>query len=316
MQLHSNNHNSIEGLYNFNNNFNNYNTKQLEIISKRFYILIKKIFKFINKNDIISIQVIIKNHDRIETKLQSIYNIINKYNLPDMNHEENRKCYIAMEFYNALTRNKNNYILNNNSIILDIGGGNGDMLEALKNIYYEKGVNFKKDNLICVETKTDWNENYLFQNENITFHFWNNEKLQLDENLKQKCDIIICMVSLHHMYDNTIDNILTEIYSMLKPNGLLFIKEHNYTAISSDCIIWEHHLYHIMDCKKKNIPLNAQHYLNTNIYNFKSANTWQNIIQNKGFQLLDRTNRFLGHEMVDTNHKNGSQLYWDIYKKL
>ena len=188
---------------------------------------------------------------------------------------------------------------------MDIGGGNGNVLSNINNI-----ICSNKENFICVETQNNWIENYNFNNTNISYIFWDNNNINVPDN---SIDIVLCMVSLHHMPDELIQTVLININKKLKPNGLLLIKEHDLTYFSHFFIEWDHYLYHILD-SLYNKNLNVEEYFNNNIHNFKNKNEWKNIITNYNFTFIDRKNRFLDNYFKQ-DIKNLSCLYWDIYKK-
>jgi len=205
---------------------------------------------------------------------------------------------------------ENNDIINRKTIkILDIGGGNGNILSGLKNIIWK---NNNINNFICLETKTDWIENYDFNNSNIIYKFWDNKIIPIENN---SVDIILCMVTLHHMNNQTINNLLNECYRILKKNGYLIIKEHDSTEDNLEYIYWEHHLYHILDFGYNNKVININEYMKTyKLYNFKSKEKWEGLINEHNFKLINRFNRFLDGEFIKDN-KNPSNMYWDIYQK-
>ena len=303
-------------------------------------MLLIKIFKFISEHQRQNIKYIITNKNRITNKLSVISHIIsniiiNKQLIPD----DHRQDYIIDKIYLYITKNNlYNEIISN---IVDIGGGNGNVLNGLrlkieKNIYnnmhnnnihnnnihnnnihnnniHNNNMHKNKKSYICVETLTDWIEQYNFTNQYIEYIFWDNkEELNIENN---SVKFIFCMVSLHHMNDNTIYNLIQQMYRILSPGGYIFIKEHDTTIDNRKYIEWEHHLYHILDCGYEHKQINLEKYAKlVGSYNFKSKENWQQIFETQGFILKDRLNRFLDKPFnyIDLNP---SSLYWDVYIK-
>lgn len=224
--------------------------------------------------------------------------------------DENRQEFISTKIVEYIS---NKVIINNNIKFVDIGGGNGNVLHGISNIMKMRGLQFEKTNMICVETKNDWVESYAFNNEDVTYKFWDNNVIEIEDN---SIDIVMCMVSLHHMTDDIIDNTLNEIKRIIKKGGYLFIKEHD--ANNKDTIKyieWEHNLYHIMDCWYENKCVNVDEYMEKNIANFKSKDEWLNLIEEKNMKFIERTDRMLsGCYNNNYDDKNVTNLYWDVYK--
>jgi ubiquinone/menaquinone biosynthesis C-methylase UbiE len=142
--------------------------------------------------------------------------------------------------------------------------------------------------------------------------FWDNESLQIEDN---SVDTILCMVSLHHMTDSTIETTLKEINRILKPGGMLLVKEHDANEMSKKFIVLEHYLYHIMDSAYQHKVIDPDAYFDNCIDNFKSIREWRGLIEDiGGLNRKTTTNRFLDGPFVNDN-KNASNLYWEVYTK-
>jgi len=273
--------------------------------------LIHKIFKPLYYKDKQYIKQFIKstNNNNLSASLHKISTLVtNVYKINQYVPDENRQDFITTKIINYLYQLPNSIIsteLDTNIRFVDIGGGNGNVLNQLATI-----LDIQKDKVICVETSSDWVEKYEYNNSNISYMFWDNTDLKIESN---SVNCVLCMVSLHHMTDTTIHNILKEIKRILKPEGILLIKEHDTNNISQKYIQWEHYLYHILDNAYKYEVINPQIYLETAIDNFKSKEEWQTIIETIGeLTWKERTNRFLDGEFT-TDPKNPTNLYWDIY---
>ncbi len=278
--------------------------KILNYSQDKLDILIKKIFRTMSSETRRKIKASVMKND-----LTKISEIVNE-NLTSSS-DENRQEFIAEKIFN--------YIESINKVysqlkIVDIGGGNGNVLSCLKN-KLEENANIKssKENFICVETLTDWSENYPFDKNNITYKFWENQFIDIPD---ESVDIVMCMVSLHHMTDQTIENVFYNINRILKKDGRLLIKEHdNSSRETYKYILWEHHLYHILDCAYQKKLINITEYYNSNIYNFKSKLEWQFLLIKNNMCLVERRNRFLDGKFVEDD-KNVTQMYWDVYRKF
>jgi ubiquinone/menaquinone biosynthesis C-methylase UbiE len=278
------------------NNYNNFDN------------LINKIYRFLNSNDKKNIKKLISEtaglHDlnnRMTTISQIILNYVKQLNLKKDVH---RQDFIVSKILDFIKVNKPE-MLSKTLKFIDIGGGNGDILSGINRKLH--GI---KENYVCVETKTDWVEEYEFNHNNISYEFWENNKICIPD---KSFDIILCMVSLHHMTDDVILNVIYEIKRIIKENGLLLIKEHDSNSeITRDCIEWEHHLYHILDNAYKDRLVDAEEYLKHNIDNFKQKEKWQELFERNGFKLNYRANRFLDGNFIP-DPKNPSNLYWDVY---
>lgn len=277
--------------------------------------MIHKIFKFMtakDKEDIktmaIEAQTTPSKMNRILTNISSM--VKKSMILKNVTKDDGRQTFIASKMADYM-KNKLKINFSNSTTIVDIGGGNGDVLHELNSILEKQKVHIPKENLICVETKTDWGEEYPFSNKDISYVFWNNNSIKTESG---SADVILCMVSLHHMKEKTLENTLNEIYRILKPNGHLLIKEHDANMESKPYIEWEHHLYHILDAGYEHKLINPDEYLHHNIDNYKTKEEWQRLITNEGFRFVDRKDRLLNGEFI-ANEDNASNMYWDTYIK-
>lgn len=275
--------------------------------------LIYKIFKFTNEHDRTSIKRFIadtpaNNVNKLKSNLSKISNIILKYcQKQPLKRDEHRQDFITCKILNFLNGMRPE-IINNDLCIADIGGGNGDVLSLINNL-----VSGNRDNFICVETATDWVETYSHNNNNIVYKFWDNNVIDIPDD---SCDVVMCMVSLHHMDENTVNNTLKEMKRILKKEGLVLIKEHDSDNLNTHKLIdWEHHLYHILDCAYENKSVNPDEYINKLVHNFHSKHFWCRMFQENEFRFVTRTNRFLDGAYVENDPKNPTKLYWDVYSK-
>jgi len=289
----------------------------------KFDILVNKIFKFLPS----STKKMLKKHFEKKDLFKMSQLITSEMNKMTIVKNPGRQDFIIDNIYKYLTTNR---MLKNNVKIVDIGGGDGTVLSGLRYKISQEYSTDKTD-FVCIENPSEWTEIYKFDKLDITYQFPNNnpnwvvdedniEEI-VDENenndyiVANSVDIVFCMVSLHHMRDEKIHEMMKNINKMLKKNGKLFIKEHDVKNPEvNNSVIWEHHLYHMLDCGYNNQVMNVNEYLSTTIINAKSKLDWQLMLKENNFTLIDRKNRFLdGPLKYDV--KNVTEMYWDVYVK-
>lgn len=281
--------------------------------------LIQKIFRFLENNEKQLIKTIINNANNnyieISSALTQISNIITPImTAKNINRDEDRQNWIANQILKYITENID--IMPTNDLkIIDIGGGNGNVLREINSTLKTKyNVETMPNNFICVETQSDWVENYEFDNESIKYCFWDNNSIPIESNT---ADIVLCMVSLHHMSNETIQATLSEINRILKPGGYILMKEHDASSRTVTRFIeWEHYLYHILDKGYTRNFINPDEYISQNIDNFKSKNTWQRLFEENNFKYIESISRGLEKDKPIYDSNNVTNLYWDIYRKI
>ena len=266
--------------------------------------IIQKIFYFASENIKSHITKVIFDRKRSEfQKLNDLVKLVKPYYKEPLIKSANRQSYITDKLYKKFC--DLDIDIHDNINIADIGGGNGNTLSLLR----EKNTALSNENLYCVEDKK-WVEEYSFDKDYIQYIFWDFHTINIPDN---KVDVILIMVSLHHMKDSTIENVLTEIKRFAKNGAYVFVKEHDANETNRTTIIWEHHLYHILDIIKYDRTFDYKAYTENNILNFKSMLQWHMTFRQYGFVLIDTLNRFLE---LDKEHecKNPTDLYWSIYR--
>jgi SAM-dependent methyltransferase len=195
---------------------------------------------------------------------------------------------------------------NEHRTYVDIGGGNGNVLSYIRANVVGDAIS-QKENYVCVESGANWAEPYPFDRDNIKYLFWDNRVINLRSGFAH---VILCMVSLHHMNDTTIHNVLLEMKRILCNGGVILMKEHDCN--SSDVVRYtemEHHLYHVRTRSMEGKPLDVDSYLKTCVFNFKSKAEWLRLFMNAGFVLRTWKNRVLGSDSLP----NSTQLFWGIF---
>jgi ubiquinone/menaquinone biosynthesis C-methylase UbiE len=95
--------------------------------------------------------------------------------------------------------------------VLDFGGGNGNMVLEIKKYY-----KIKDKDCTILDDKTD---------ESINCNVLRSHELKkIESNSK---DLILCFSVLHHIHPKVRRFIIQEFYRILKPNGIVLIREHN-----------------------------------------------------------------------------------------
>lgn len=188
--------------------------------------------------------------------------------------------------------------------IVDIGGGNGQMLREI-------GENLKipKDNLFCVEPIVPWTHPYPFSNsKHLQYVFWDNDTIPVVQPLS--IDVVIIAVTLHHMSDSVIHKTFENLKRIMKPMSILIIKEHDCKTREDKLIIdWEHHLYHLIESPLQGEE-NIEKYKEKFINNYKSKQQWTDIIECYGYEPIIELNRLFERNIDSINPTN---LYWRIY---
>lgn len=272
------------------------------IYTSKIRSLVHKLFKH-EKNNKNYINIIKELNNLILLSKDNIKTILNINNV----FIENKVNRITENRYHEWISNNiidliKKYKFDNNINIMDIGGGEGNILNNISNNY-----NIPSCNLYCIEQK-EWCEKYQFKNK-INYIFWDNINIDIKNNV----DIVLIMVALHHMTDETINNLLLNLKKIIKKDGIIIIKEHDCNnEIIKKVIDWEHHLYHLL--MNNNIDENnINSYLNESIINYKSYNQIDEIFKNNGFineLKLDREFK----KFIKYDDNNPTNLYWNIYK--
>lgn len=266
----------------------------------------------INSNNIIKfidIDTSNKNHKWVSDKLTTIIineytNIMLKFGLNVSNLSNSSDVFESSETLNS--SDISNSLNLSNLRIADIGGGEGDVIN-----YIGLNLNMNLNNLFCIESQNSWAESYQYKN-SIQYIFWDNETINIEHN---SLDVIIIMVSMHHMLNSTIDKLLTNIKLLLKSTGFVIIKEHDCLNDQHKFVIdWEHHLYHIMMSSNDKLTNDECFtYINNFISNYKSKSAFDELFVNNGFIIGPELDRGLKPINTNIDISNATNLYWRIY---
>ena len=289
------------------------------------HIKLKKLVKKITKsdnNDIIN--AIMTNEIPISHAISKVSQLV-RTNPPEPYMES--KVFIGNKILSYLKANYPSHVMSTTTNILDIGGGEGLLLQHLG----EKLI-LPANNLVCIETVNDWYEPYNYDEDDpITRMYWNENSLFERDNSIEKTnipiipDITFIMVAMHHMCDVTIRRILGKLSSQCEKGSLLIVKEHDCCTRSDAFIIdWEHHLYHIINSSEIT-PSDAEEYMKTaSKHNYKSRTTFDQILIEFGYlsrtvlnNIFDPIRDCNDNAITNIIYKsNSSNLYWTIYEKI
>ena len=284
----------------------------------RISLVVRKIVpKYVPNNIILGINALIPKADEL-CSMEEIANImavitnrlltVKKMCKPPSGDRQEFISSRLVEYLTAPT-------VDSNSVIVDIGGGDGNVLS-----YLGKGLNIPKNQLYSVESSnpTAWSEKYSQTNTNITYTQWDNITMPFPDN---SVNVVIIMVALHHMSDDVMEQTLAEVARITAPGAFVLIKEHHCSDTDVKLAIdWEHHLYHILDyyqthSSTQTLYDDMKSYLSTYTGNFKTDVYFRNKIMCHGFQLIDVRTRVFEHD-IGTDVKNSTNLYLNIFKKI
>lgn len=246
-------------IYLINNDFmdikNIKNIKDKKIENKVIQKNIKNLLSVFPKK---TMDLIMKNLRFVDITEKEVNNILNQYesdndilfhlnNLRFSKKLENKKedenlntdnirAYARVREIKTLFRENEIYPkLNKYSKYLDIGSGNGIITKTIGD-YFRIPYN----NIYGVEI-AKWMEKDHEENKTaVKTSYIVGDSLPFDDNY---FDVISCIMSIHHFEHK--DKMLNEIERVLKPNGLLLIREHEYDNSKElkDLIDLEHALY-------------------------------------------------------------------------
>ena len=269
----------------------------------KFDILINKILKIPPDKK--------KEISRMITNTRS-YSIKKFLNISNLFHSENAinfkpdRHFISYKISRYLLKN----CFRKNMKIADIGGGNGDVIKIIG-----ENLNLPRDNLYCVENNSNsWAESYPFSNGNhIQYIFWDN--VTIPNITPQSLDVVLIMVTLHHMPNDIIQNLFNNLKQLAKPNSLLLLKEHDCKTSDDLYIInWEHHLYYIINSPLLN-ENNVMKYKETYVDNYKTKSYYDNLLYKNGYvDIIEFTRLF--DKNLHSDKTNSTNLYWKVYKKI
>lgn len=257
-------------------------------------------FDFITLKNILSMTLNtpsdVSHNDKINDL--TIYNKLRenrKAKDPSKKDKRNEKRANEIYFYiNDALKKYNKNIGGDQYFHLDYGGNDGSVAsEFAKITKLDKSQIFSAD----VETWLGNKKNNFF--ENITY-------TMLSENQKlpyrpESFDSVSLLQVLHHV--EFIDFHLKEIHRILKPGGIVVIKEHDCNNLSTQLLIdIEHMIHEFVEPEEANTKI-----LNSYAAFYKSFNELNDIMQSIGFEFVSDDYNF--------HLKNPTRYYFVTYRK-
>jgi len=227
--------------------------------------------------------------------------------------------YLNTRTKDQITKNKENDIpppLNKDTRIIDIGGGNGNLLHC-----FGEKFNIPKDNLVSIENGSF--EYTYTHSDTVTYKTLapkdDNNIQNISGQVFKDADYILCMVTLHHMTNENIRNTIQFIKMHIKRGGYVMIKEHDADSQDTKCLInWEHHLYRLMEHVDEAMPdKEIQDYVdNVYIGNYKEEAYFDRLFKSADFKLVTTLNHVLDPTKTGPKkwERNPTQLYWKVYQ--
>jgi 2-polyprenyl-3-methyl-5-hydroxy-6-metoxy-1,4-benzoquinol methylase len=192
---------------------------------------------------------------------------------------EYSKSYVADYLINIF----DNLKLLHPKSLLDIGCGNCIMTRDLG-----IALNLKKEDIYGADIPEEFEQKWIeTRPKDINFVLINNNKLKFN----RKFDLITCMMVLHHVPVEYLNQYLQDIYNLLNNDGLFIIKEHDcFNATDYIIADIEHSLYIVQEAfalqnDKKLSEKSKQDISQLNI-SYKDRFTWRVLIQRIGFKCI------------------------------
>lgn len=179
---------------------------------------------------------------------------------------------------------------------LDYGCGSGEFTTSIGE---ELGLG--KENIFGADT-TKYREYKEFN-----FTLIENNKLPYEDN---SFDFITVFMVLHHIKDDDLKNSINELYRILKPGGVLILREHNVPKKDSKPL---HILLDFMHDFYDDIMISDTSWKDSGKYyaKYQSQEEWDTLLQNVGFSLND-FQPFFNKDYK----KNAILKFMRIYRKM
>lgn len=164
--------------------------------------------------------------------------------------------------------------------LLDIGCGNCIMTRDLGHTLGIKSADIYGAD-IPQEFEQKWAETRPAEIKFIEIH---DNKLRFD----RKFDLITCMMVLHHVPENALEQYMADIYKLLTPGGIFLIKEHDcFNAADYMIADIEHSLYVAKEAfalqKDRKLTNQSRKTIADQIMVYKDRFTWRVLLQRVGF---------------------------------
>jgi ubiquinone/menaquinone biosynthesis C-methylase UbiE len=191
-----------------NNDANNIYQRYINVIKNVFYSMNIKNNEFISFIENINKNNIKISDKELYTKLNNIYKSLNSNSEVQEFDRETARSKQLVKFLNKI--NKKDI-----KRYLDFGGGDGSLTLSIKNT-----LNLQNEDVYITDIKKyDTIDKY-----NLNFVQNNNGVIDLPEN---SFDLITAYMVFHHIKDDIQEQNIQQLYKLLKPGGILVLREHN-----------------------------------------------------------------------------------------
>jgi SAM-dependent methyltransferase len=245
---------------------------------------IMTVFNTSYKNQLLKLlSKIYKNNDLTEiiqyNKKDSLIFQAIKMPIKIAERKKERVIYQSIHYMNCLKNVKLPVIHN----YLDVGCGDGSVTAE-----FASRINAK--NKFCVDVKQPEDSQ-----PDIKYHILTNTiKFPYKDNFM---DFISCFMVLHHV--KPLEEELKEIYRVMRPGGLLFIREHDCrNDIEAMLVDIEHTMYINFNNEKDKDPY---------MFHYKTMSDWNQTIEQLGFKLL--TSNYYGPVITIT------RSFYSVFQK-
>jgi len=187
---------------------------------------------------------------------------------------------------------------NNIETYLDYGCGNGEFTKS-----NAKELQLDMDNVYCTDVVE------YPSTKSLQFHLIENNMVNLPDN---KFDLITIFMVLHHVKEEEQMLVIRNLYKMLKPEGIIILKEHNAPMRYPDkesfkkVIDIVHDVYDYVLDAEMSWKDKSDYYSS-----YKSMKEWDNMFLECGFNVVNNTGNRFSHSIENNPQRN----YYRVFTK-
>jgi ubiquinone/menaquinone biosynthesis C-methylase UbiE len=171
--------------------------------------------------------------------------------------------------------NKKDYIntnVGNDTVYLDVGAGNGIITKAVSDV-----LNIAPCRTYATDIDRWSGKNNKAVNIDIIYQYVNKYKFKTTYK-SNMFDLVTMFQTMHHVED--LQSMLSEIYRITKPNGLIIIREHNASNCDVEMLCHlEHLFYGVLEDN-----LSIDNFLSDYYGCYRSADNFDDLFARKGFR--------------------------------
>lgn len=277
-----------------NSNLQFFNYIKLGNYQDQIYPLINLITRFVNYQPYNLKQLFNKRDENGNLSDKLIYDELRKQRIiKDTSKKEKRNYKRSTEICDFLS--KYGKVSNDRYYHLDFGGNDGSVASEIAKMF-----KLNKDQIYSADLDKWLGNSKNFTYPNITYTLLGeNQKLPYNDN---SFDSISCLQVFHHI--EFIDYYIRELHRVLKPGGLMIIREHECSETSHQFLIDIEHIIH--EYVEPDIP--NEDILKSYCAFYKSFNELNSLLEYFGFERLE--------QQYDFNPKfNPTRYYYSVYRK-